>query len=211
MGFLDNLENSLDDNYEFKSNKEDLLMHKNYLDENIFYIENFISKSDIDVILNEIKNSETQEHEAVRITPVWPSPDFAHIWEDIKNNLKDLFYIDGEYIKEIEDRPESPAFAQYRQTGLPDHFEDWSMTPHKDDTYDRDDIETHSRITKGFIIYITDDYQGGEVVYVNKGITFKPKAGTLICHPGSEEYLHGVKKFEGGDRIVFSAFVHKNI
>lgn len=208
MGFLDNLENAWDEDYEFKSKLSDLTMHKTYLDENIFYIENFISEEDIKVILSEIDNAQIQEHEAVSVIPVWPSPTFKPIWENIKNNLKDLFYLDGEYIKEIEDTPDAPAFARYRQSGLPDHFGQWSMTPHQDDVYSED---SKTITTKGFIIYITDSYTGGEVEYIEKGITFKPKSGTLLCHPGTKEYTHAVRKFEGGERIVLSAFVHKNI
>lgn len=214
MGFLENLENSLDDNYKSKWHEKNFSMEKIYIDENIFYIENFISQEDIKKILSEIDNAKIYENSTISIIPVHSSENFKNIWGDIKKKLKSLFYTNNTYIKEIEDNPDTPAFAKYKSA----LSEEWAMAPHYDDTYDGKKIpidgsnkQIGTRTLKGFIIYITDNYSGGELVYINKGISFKPKSGTLICHPGTEEYTHGVKNFEGGERIVFSAFVHEKI
>jgi predicted 2-oxoglutarate/Fe(II)-dependent dioxygenase YbiX len=84
------------------------------------------------------------------------------------------------------------------------------MYPHADNIDYKDDLGEHNAsVLKGIVIYVTDDYSGGEIVYVNKDITFKPKAGYLVCHPGSTEYTHGVNSFTGGDRIIITGFVHK--
>lgn len=47
-------------------------------------------------------------------------------------------------------------------------------------------------ITHGFVVYINDDYKGGELFYPQKNITIKPKALSLVVHPGTKEYEHGV-------------------
>lgn len=49
-------------------------------------------------------------------------------------------------------------------------------------------------ITHGFVVYINDDYEGGEIFYPNKDIAIKPKARSLVMHPGNKEYEHGVKE-----------------
>ena len=49
-------------------------------------------------------------------------------------------------------------------------------------------------ITHGFVVYINDDYDGGEIFYPNKDIEIKPKARSLVMHPGNKEYEHGVKE-----------------
>ena len=77
--------------------------------------------------------------------------------------------------------------------------------------YQKKDLgETKPFVSKGIVIFINDDFEGGEVVYVNKDISIKPKAGTLVCHPGTKEYSHAVNKFYNGDRIIASMFVHKD-
>jgi prolyl 4-hydroxylase len=48
-------------------------------------------------------------------------------------------------------------------------------------------------ITHGFVVYINDDYDGGEIFYPNKNISIKPVARSLVMHPGNKEYEHGVK------------------
>jgi hypothetical protein len=40
------------------------------------------------------------------------------------------------------------------------------------------------------------DFDGGNFVFPDIGIEIPPKAGTLICFPSDQNYLHGVKKVE---------------
>ena len=82
--------------------------------------------------------------------------------------------------------------------------EEWSMHPHYDSDYGP--LDDDSRITHGALFYINDDYDGGELVYTQKGITFKPKANTLIVHGGAKEFTHGVKRVLSGERYTLSTF-----
>ena len=84
------------------------------------------------------------------------------------------------------------------------------MSPHSDDnSYDlsqKDFNERKSFVSKGIVIFINDDFEGGEVVYVNKNISIKPKAGTLVCHPGTKEYSHAAieNALKQLHRVLFS-------
>ena len=60
----------------------------------------------------------------------------------------------------------------------------------------------------GVVLYFNDDYEGGELVFQHKPIEIKPKKGSLMVFPATEEYSHAVKKVSGNDRYVFSAFVY---
>lgn len=82
--------------------------------------------------------------------------------------------------------------------------DEWSMGPHWDSDYGP--LDGLSTIEHGVLFYINDDYEGGEVVYTNKGIEFKPKANTILVHGGSEEYTHGVRKVTSGERYTLSTF-----
>lgn len=49
-------------------------------------------------------------------------------------------------------------------------------------------------ITHGFVVYINENYSGGEIFYPQKNISIKPKAKSLVMHPGNKEYEHGVNE-----------------
>lgn len=55
-------------------------------------------------------------------------------------------------------------------------------------------------ITHGFVVYLNDDYEGGEIFYPNKNISIKPIARSLVMHPGNKEYEHGVTEVSGSTR-----------
>lgn len=57
------------------------------------------------------------------------------------------------------------------------------------------------------VIYLNDDYSGGEIFYINKNIKHKPSANSLICHPASEEYTHEVLPVLTGERKSISFFL----
>jgi hypothetical protein len=140
------------------------------------------------------------------------------IWDGYLSKLDDFFNNETETL--IRPYTDFVSLIKYRNfdfsfNNFPEEFAktDYIMPPHADDvSYDmseQDLIERKSFVSKGIIIFINDDFEGGEVVYVNKNISVKPKAGTLVCHPGTKEYSHAVNKFYNGDRIIASMFVHK--
>ena len=91
-----------------------------------------------------------------------------------------------------------------------DQGAEWSMGPHADNVYDMVTKSFVSTVVAGIVFYINDDYEGGEIVYVNKGITHKPKANSFVCHPAFEEYTHGVLKVKNGTRYILSTFIKNN-
>lgn len=66
----------------------------------------------------------------------------------------------------------------------------------------------NDKILQAIVIYINDNYEGGELFFPNHNIEIKPKAGTMITFPGTEQYEHGTKMVTGGsDRFVIACFV----
>jgi predicted 2-oxoglutarate/Fe(II)-dependent dioxygenase YbiX len=57
------------------------------------------------------------------------------------------------------------------------------------------------------LIYLNDDYEGGELCFPLHGIEIKPKPGTLIMFPGNCMYLHEVKKVLSGHRYTHNFFL----
>ncbi len=59
-------------------------------------------------------------------------------------------------------------------------------------------------ITHGFVVYINEDYEGGEIFYPQKDLSIKPKALSLVMHPGNKEYEHGVHEVKKTTRYSLS-------
>lgn len=69
-----------------------------------------------------------------------------------------------------------------------------------------DNMEKAS-ISFGVVIYINDDYEGGEIVYPELDLQIKPKARSLGIHPGN--LLHHTNPVIGNKtRYMVTSFVH---
>lgn len=70
------------------------------------------------------------------------------------------------------------------------------------------DQHTDPSIRYATIIYINDEYLDGELFFPNLDIEIKPKKGTMLFFPGNKEYEHGVKIVgEGPIRYVLVGFI----
>jgi hypothetical protein len=63
----------------------------------------------------------------------------------------------------------------------------------------------------GLVLYLNEDYLGGEIYYSKLGIVIKPEAGSLVIHPGTIEYSHGVIPVVSGTRYATTAFSKKPV
>lgn len=55
------------------------------------------------------------------------------------------------------------------------------------------------------VIYLNDDYEGGEIFFPNQDFCYKPKAGDIVLFPsGGTEYPHGVKEVTSGKRYTIA-------
>lgn len=62
----------------------------------------------------------------------------------------------------------------------------------------------------GTVTYLNEDFEDGTLYYPNKNIEIKPKTGYTAIHPGTLEYLHGVKKIVKGVRYTIGTFLTYN-
>jgi hypothetical protein len=51
-------------------------------------------------------------------------------------------------------------------------------------------------------VYLNDDYEGGELSFINQGVSFKPKAGDLFLYPGNTHYWYDVAPANGSRYIM---------
>ncbi len=84
------------------------------------------------------------------------------------------------------------------------YFEGQSMGPHVD-SYGDDTKQVLS-----IVLYLNDDYAGGELYFKNQDIKIKPEAGSLIAFPSTDPYFHESLAVTSGIKYISPGFWIKN-
>jgi hypothetical protein len=58
------------------------------------------------------------------------------------------------------------------------------------------------------LLYLNDDYEGGEIEFRHSGIKFKPKAGSILFFPSNFLYVHEVYPVTKGPRYALPNWYH---
>jgi hypothetical protein len=156
--------------------------------DNIKTIKNFISKEECESILSIIKKSNTTD---TGTDPQWDgkfytTPDVTTKLEPIVNEItktiQDQYQVSVELII-------NGSIAVVRWT------KGEKMSAHVDDL----GIENY-HITG--LVYLNNDYEGGEINFITQDLTLKPDAGDLVMFPGNLHYAHEVKEITSGERFT---------
>ena len=67
---------------------------------------------------------------------------------------------------------------------------------------------TESKRSISVLIYLNDDYEGGEIEFPNFKTIIKPKAGTLILFPSNYAYGHIAHPVTSGTKYVIVTWLH---
>jgi hypothetical protein len=59
------------------------------------------------------------------------------------------------------------------------------------------------------LIYLNDEYEGGEIEFVNFNVKIKPKSGTLILFPSNYPYAHIAHPVTSGTKYVVVTWLHE--
>lgn len=172
-------------------------MEKVYLDENIWYIDNFISKEEIDQVLSDCRKEENWPQDVGE--GHWKGNIFTSTSEKTPTSYKALCEIGRRIVELIDTHDIEIAIGQNVQRFKPSDDEE-AMNLHHD--------KSTPYTTHGVVLYFNDDFEGGEIYYPNKGISLRPVPGRLICHLADYGYEHLVKNVSGGIRYVCTFFVH---
>lgn len=67
---------------------------------------------------------------------------------------------------------------------------------------------TGSKRSISVLIYLNDDYKGGEIEFPNFNLKIKPKSGTLILFPSNYAYGHIAHPVTSGEKYVIVTWLH---
>ena len=109
------------------------------------------------------------------------------------SNTSEIFSVINEYGKKVYDlvlETYGGSFVEYDpgKTHIA-RFEPGSKMHEHFDSSRPNDIAT--------LIYINDDYEGGEIYFPELELSIKPEAGDLVCFPDNPGFIHGVKEISG--------------
>jgi hypothetical protein len=160
------------------------------IDKNIFLIKNFISESECDSIINvinKLSESDWNKFDVYQEDNGWKHRLYDHGIIQIEDGLKSR-------VEKIFSKMNNPYAIPYKI--ILRQFPGGKMIPHADDDYEPATKLTRKRLSAA-IIYLNDDYSGGELNFVKKNIKIKPPARSLMLFETGDENIHEVKKVEG--------------
>ncbi len=72
-----------------------------------------------------------------------------------------------------------------------------------------DDRKEHQSIVS-VKLFLNDDYEGGEIKFINHDLTFSPSAGDILIYPSSYINTYNISEIKEGSQLVLAGyFKHK--
>lgn len=146
-------------------------------------IKNFLTEEECDSLLLEAKNSSDWK----------PQNKDTGIFILKSKNHKVLISIYNRVASLFDDRLHAQSIRMIHKTNKESFWERHS------------DNEGGSEIDYGVVIYLNDNFEGGELSYPDLDLIVKPEKGMLVCHSG--DVMHEVLKVTDGDRYTLTSFI----
>ncbi|MES2606349.1 MAG: 2OG-Fe(II) oxygenase [Pseudomonadota bacterium] len=83
------------------------------------------------------------------------------------------------------------------------------LTPHADNINPEGTPNNTAHRAYSSILYLNDDYEGGETFFPGHGVRVKPEPGLLVLFGAGCDYVHGVTRVVRGQRYTYAGwFTH---
>jgi hypothetical protein len=188
------------------------------ISDRIFLIKNFLSKDEVDYILEVARSASQSDWEGYYLEGAKAIAKLKFGRDDIDNLVDEgVFEITTNWIDkslpiqnkeftvkiekrvsrifEFDENLEFKGFStiqrQYSGTPLVDHV----------------DNDTDNSLEYALVFYLNNDYNGGQIYFVNQNIQMVPDPGSLLIFPTSSGWRHGVREvLDGPTRYVVPCF-----
>jgi predicted 2-oxoglutarate/Fe(II)-dependent dioxygenase YbiX len=169
---------------------------------NIVIKENFISKDHLAEILEYCHSIEFWESRSQLGT------DSIHMPEFIEKNSPYIFSIMQQYVDKVQHEVEYRfgRFLERTKPGIRKWYPGEKQDVHADGETADGWPGYNYIVDYGSIIYLNDEYEGGELFFPKYNIHIKPEPGTLVFFPSTNMYAHGVTEVTDGIRYTSPHF-----
>jgi predicted 2-oxoglutarate/Fe(II)-dependent dioxygenase YbiX len=169
---------------------------------NIVIKENFVTKEHLAEISDYCNSVEHWESRSELGT------DSIHMPQYIEKNSPKIFAIMQQYVNQVQYEVEYKFGRKLEQTkpGIRKWYPGENQDVHADGETADGWPGYNYIVDYGSIIYLNEEYEGGELFFPKYNIHIKPKAGTLIFFPSTNMYAHGVTGVKSGVRYTSPHF-----
>jgi hypothetical protein len=184
--------------------------------EKIFYYESVIKDPKGLVEAIELSNNGLSEDSLISSWHSWSSSNGSYVFGERKTTNLDAYISAAENVKLVFSllRDTLSEYGQdYANTlginlgtqmpiSISKYFAGASMGPHTDSS----PHPTTENISA--VLYLNDDYSGGEIAFPDQGVVIKPSAGSLVIFPSIPPFFHESREITGGTKYMSPAFWH---
>lgn len=190
------------------------------IDEHIFMVKDFVSAEERKRIMDEVvtytdeewlghymdhlRDHAEREHGTRDIETLNKEGKIEITWDwaDKNLHLKTIRDILQKLNKQVEEILEPYPFLYYNGLGtIQRQYDGAELRVHVDN-------HTDPLVAYAAIMYINDDYNGGELIFPTRNLELRVPAGAMMFFPATEGYPHGVKPpLAGPKRYVLPSFI----
>lgn len=165
--------------------------------DNIIKVDGFLSNEELDVLLYTAKNLDIWD-------PVGQDSQWTNRHTDDRklfNSAPDIYRLIQDIHKKLSIKISELYGVKVTSNGITiaRWFPGNSQDPHSDMLGFGDN-------EMGSVIYLNEDYEGGQIYFPQHDLEIKPPAGSAIIFPGDEHYMHGVREIKSGIRYALPIF-----
>lgn len=185
------------------------------LSDGIYYYENLIE--DTDQLLLDINNTDKNllDTDLLEKWHTWASSNDDWIFGERKHIFPERYSTSSKMVQDIFDQLKgavtiaSTDYAQQSKNAL-DEIDPRTISKYYTDSFMGPHTDSGPRAYISGVLYLNDDYEGGEIAFPNQGIEVKPSAGSMLFFPSVEPYIHNPKKVLSGEKYMVPMFWFKD-
>lgn len=187
-------------------------MEKVNIDKNIVLVKNIVTPEESSFLINMIENATEQEWAGYKNNVDSNGIEINAAYGNWKTQMLNLEFAPNllerarVLLDDIQERCNREIKENYGKDYVVDNLYSIYRFQEGDMMHEHHDSGLSPKIKNGVVIYLNDDFEGGEIYYPKVKIEIKPVANALLIHPANMIYRHGVKPVTSGSRYSLAGF-----